>query len=106
MSPTFFDRLWIKNLNSNLRHSELRKTEPTKLIDERHGRKVTKAILWIAWSNKKVIEQGEKQHHFGRIQYAPSVNRNCVGFLMIPCKSEQRKELSSMKKRGFYWTDD
>lgn len=48
MSPTFFDRLWIKNLNSNLRHSELRKTEPTKLIYERHGRKVTKAILWIA----------------------------------------------------------
>lgn len=42
MSPKCFDPLWIKSLNSNLRHSELRKTEPSQLIDERHGKKVTK----------------------------------------------------------------
>lgn len=60
MSLKFFDPLWIKIFNSNLRHSELRKTEPSQLINERHGRKVTKAILQIAWSDKRVIEQGEK----------------------------------------------
>lgn len=60
MSPKFFDPLWIKMLNSNLKYSELIKIEPTKLIDERHSRKVTKVILQISWSNKKVIEQGEK----------------------------------------------
>lgn len=48
MSLKFFDPLWIKIFNSNLRHSELRKTEPSQLINERHGRKVTKAILQIA----------------------------------------------------------
>lgn len=41
----FFDPLWIKIFNSDLRHSVFRKTEPTQLINERHGRKVTKDIL-------------------------------------------------------------
>lgn len=45
MSSKFFYPLWIKSFNSNLRHSELIKTEPAKLIDERHVRKVKKAIL-------------------------------------------------------------